>query len=186
MEDKGKSFESATFAGGCFWCTEAVFKRLKGIVEVKSGYSGGEIDNPNYEQVSTGNTKHAETIQIKFDPQIITYERLLDIFWATHNPTTLNQQGNDIGSEYRSVIFFHNEKQKQEAEDSKKKMDKSGNFRDKIVTEIVPFEKFYDAESYHQNYYEKNQNNQYCSIVINPKIEKLIKEFNEDLKEKYK
>lgn len=179
-------FEIATFAGGCFWCTEEVFKRLKGVSSVISGYTGGEMDNPNYEQVSSGRTKHAEAVQIKFDTKIISYDRLLDIFWATHNPTTLNKQGADVGTQYRSVIFYHSDEQKEKIEKSKDKMDKSGKFNNQIVTEVVPFEKFYDAESYHQNYYDKNQDAPYCSIVINPKIEKLIKEFNEDLKEEYK
>lgn len=180
------NFEIATFAGGCFWCTEAVFKRLKGIKSVVSGYAGGNVENPKYDQVSGGKTNHAEAIQITFDPKIILYDRLLEIFWATHNPTTLNRQGYDIGSEYRSVIFYHSDTQKEKAQESKKKMDRSGKFKDDIVTDIVPFINFYDAESYHQNYYEKNKGNPYCSIVINPKIEKLIKEFNSDLKEEYK
>ncbi len=183
---KDGQYELATFAGGCFWCTEAVFKRLKGVKSVVSGYSGGEIENPSYLQVSSGKTNHAEVVQIKFDPSIISYDRLLDIFWATHNPTTLNRQGADMGSQYRSVIFCHNEKQKEKALNSKEKMDKSGKFKDRIVTDIVPFTNFYNAEPYHQNYYENNINNPYCTIVIDPKIEKLIREFNEDLKDEYK
>ncbi|MEK7573407.1 MAG: peptide-methionine (S)-S-oxide reductase MsrA [Patescibacteria group bacterium] len=185
MNIKG-NFETATFAGGCFWCTEAVFKRLKGVEKVISGYAGGDVENPNYEQVSGGGTKHAEAIQVKFDPKIISYDRLLDIFWATHNPTTRNQQGADVGTQYRSVIFYHSDEQKEKALKSKEKMDQSGKFKDQIVTEVAPFDNFYDAESYHQNYYDKNQDAPYCNVVINPKIEKLIKEFNEDLKEEYK
>lgn len=179
-------FETATFAGGCFWCTEAIFKRLKGVKSVVSGYAGGETDNPSYSEVSMGLTNHAEAVQIEFDPKIVTYDRLLDIFWATHDPTTPNRQGADIGTQYRSVIFYHNGEQKEKAEKSKEKMDKSGALTNKIVTEITKFSNFYDAESYHQNYFEKNQDAPYCSLVINPKIEKLIKEFNGDLKEEYK
>lgn len=182
---KNKKLETATFAGGCFWCTEAIFKRLKGIESVICGYTGGKVDNPNYDQVSMGNTNHAEAVQIKFDPDTISYDRLLDIFWATHNPATLNRQGADVGTQYRSAIFYNNNEQKNKALKSKEKMDKLGKFRDKIITEIVPFVDFYDAESYHQNYYDKNLGNPYCSIVINPKIEKLIKEFNADLKEEF-
>lgn len=180
------NFETATFAGGCFWCTEAIFKRLKGVTSVISGYTGGNVNNPSYEQVSSGTTMHAEAVQVKFDPKIISYDRLLDIFWATHNPTTLNKQGADTGVQYRSVIFYHNLAQKDKAEKSKEAMNSSGRFRDQIITELVSFDKFYYAESYHQNYYEKNFGNSYCSIVINPKIEKLIREFNRDLKEEYK
>lgn len=183
MEIKSKM---ATFAGGCFWCTEAIFKRLKGVLKVTSGYTGGDVENPNYSLVSEGGTNHAEAVQIEFDPQVISYERLLDIFWATHNPTTLNRQGADIGTQYRSSIFYHDDSQREKAENSKEKLDNSGKFRDKIVTEIVPFKNFYGAENYHQNYYERNQDAPYCSLVINPKIEKLIRDFNENLKEEYK
>lgn len=179
--------EVATFGGGCFWCTEAVFKRLKGVSSVTSGYAGGNIENPSYNQVFSGETNHAEAIQVEFDPNVISYEKLLDIFWVTHDPTTLNRQGPDVGTEYRSVIFYHSAEQKNIAQKSKEKLEKSNHFRARIVTEIVPFTNFYKAEDYHQNYYEKNHDiNPYCTIVIDPKIEKLIHECNEDVKEGYK
>ena len=170
--------ETATFAGGCFWCTEAVFQRLKGVQSIVSGYAGGNVENPTYSQVSSEETGHAEGVQVTFDPSVISYEKLLDIFWAIHDPTSLNRQGADVGTDYRSVIFYHNDKQKELAFASKKPS---------FVTEIVPFTNFYKAEDYHQNYYNKNKDiNPYCSIVINPKIEKLVHEFNEDVKEEYK
>lgn len=172
--------EQATLAAGCFWCTEAIFKRLKGVKSVISGYSGGKRDNPNYQQVSTGTTGHTEAIQISFDPQIISYQALLDIFWHTHNPTTINQQGADIGTQYRSVIFYHNNKQKQQALESKKTIQKE--FKKPIVTEIVPFENFYKAEANHQEYYDKNPNYPYCQLVIAPKIQKLLKDYAAELK----
>ncbi|MBI2028032.1 MAG: peptide-methionine (S)-S-oxide reductase MsrA [Candidatus Levybacteria bacterium] len=178
------NLETATLGGGCFWCTEAIFKRLKGVVSVMSGYAGGtggENSNPSYDQVSMGTTGHAESIQIKFDPSIISYEKILDVFFATHDPTTLNRQGADIGTQYRSIIFYHSAKQKQSAEESKEKLEKSAKFNSKIVTEILPFSTFYKAEEYHQSFYEKNQTSAYCQIVINPKIQKLLKEFKNDV-----
>ena len=178
--------EKATFAGGCFWCTEAIFKRLKGVTAIISGYSGGKKESPSYTAVSSGATGHAEAIQLTFDSNIISYSRLLDIFWATHDPTTLNRQGTDSGTQYRSVIFYHDETQKKDAEASLAKMDASGKMKSKIVTEIVPFENFYKAEDYHQNFYENNQGALYCSLVIDPKIQKLITEFNSDIKDEYK
>ena len=178
--------DTATFAGGCFWCTEAIFKRLKGVVSVTPGYSGGKTDNPHYDEVSTGSTGHAEAVQIKFDPLIIPYQRLLEVFWHTHNPTTMNQQGNDVGTQYRSMILYHTDEQKKLAEKSKEDIEKSGEYKDPIVTEIQPFEKFYTAEEYHKNYYENNQSAPYCTFVINPKIQKLLKEFGNDVKEEYK
>lgn len=177
--------EVATLAGGCFWCTEAIFKPLKGVMSVKSGYAGGSKENPSYEEVSEGSTKHAETIQITFNPNIIPYEKLLDIFWATHNPTTLNRQGNDIGAQYRSAIFYHNDEQRQKALKSKEEIEKSEMYKDKVVTEIVPFTNFYKAEGYHQNYYDRNQEYPYCQFVVNPKIQKLLKEFKKEVKEEY-
>lgn len=183
MSDQAKV---ATFGGGCFWCTEAVFKRLKGVSNVVSGYSGGKRENPSYDQVSTGTTGHAEAVQVTFDPSIISYDKLLAIFWATHDPTTLNRQGTDVGTQYRSVIFYHNEEQKKKAVASKEQMEQSGKFSKDIVTEIVPFEKFYTAEEYHQDYYDANRYAPYCSLVIDPKIEKLLKEFNDDVNEEYK
>ncbi len=176
----------ATFGGGCFWCAEAVFRRLKGVKEIVSGYSGGYKDNPTYEEVSSGTTGYAECIQITFDPKIISYEKLLKVFFATHNPTTLNQQGADVGTQYRSVVFYHDENQKKLAEGSLKEAEKESHYKDKFVTKIEEFKKFYPAESYHQEYYEYNKNNFYCSIVIDPKIQKLLEEFSEDIKEEYK
>lgn len=176
----------ATLAGGCFWCTEAIFKRLKGITKVLPGYAGGTIVDPTYEQVCSGNTGHAEAIQIEFDPFVIPFEKILDIFWHTHNPTTLNQQGNDIGTQYRSVIFYHDEVQKKIAEKSKEDIDKSGLYQDPVVTEIVPFTNFYLAEDYHKNYFDRNKDKSYCTFVIDPKIHKLLKEYADDVKNEYR
>lgn len=179
-----KELETATFAGGCFWCTEAVFKRLKGVDSVESGYTGGSTENPTYQDVSSGNSGHAEAIQITFDPKIISFEKLLDVFWRLHDPTTLNQQGNDFGTQYRSAIFYHNNSQKEIAEKSMEDAQKSGLYKDKFVTEIKPFVKFYIAEEYHQDYYENNKNsNPYCTYVIDPKITKLYKDFKNEVKE---
>lgn len=163
----------ATFGGGCFWCVEAVYQRLDGVKSVASGYAGGKTENPTYEQVCSGLTGHAEVIQIEFDAAKISYEQLLDVFWQAHDPTTLNRQGADRGTQYRSVIFCHNDAQKVAAEKSKQAAQKQ--FRDPIVTEIVPITKFYAAEKYHQDYFNRNRNAPYCSIVIRPKIEKLEK-----------
>lgn len=178
--------EVATFAGGCFWCTEAIFKRLMGVTSVVPGYSGGTVENPSYHAVSSGKTGHAEAIQIEFDPTIIPYEKLLDIFWHTHNPTTINQQGNDIGSQYRSAIFYHTTAQKEIAEKSKQDLEKSAVYPQPIVTEIIPFTHFYLAENYHKNYYDTNQDAPYCTFVIDPKIQKLLKYYSKDVKEEYK
>jgi len=168
------SKEVATLAGGCFWCTEAIFKRLRGVTKVTPGYAGGKTENPTYEQVCSGDTGHAEAIQIEFDPEQIGFETLLDVFWHTHDPTTLNRQGNDVGTQYRSVIFCHSDEQKKAAEKSKKELEKEGYYQDPIVTEIIPFTNFYEAEDYHQNYFENNKNKLYCSIVIAPKIRKIL------------
>jgi len=173
--------ELSTLAGGCFWCTEAIFKRLKGVSRVTSGYSGGKMENPSYEAVSSGSTGHAEAIQIEFDPAVLSYEKLLEVFFKLHDPTTLNQQGADIGTQYRSVIFYHDENQKEVAEKIKAAMQKL--YKDPIVTEIVPYSNFYSAEGYHQDYYAKNSQAGYCRIVIDPKITKLYKEFKEVTKE---
>ena len=173
------SKEIATFGGGCFWCTEAIFKSIKGVKKVVSGYSGGNVENPSYELVSTNSSGHAEAVQITFDTKIITYNDLLYIFLKTHNPTTLNRQGADVGTQYRSVIFYHDE-QKKVAE---KAINKAQNeYNEKIVTEIVPFENFYEAENYHQDYYKKNPDKMYCKLVIDPKIQKLKKDFKKYLK----
>jgi peptide-methionine (S)-S-oxide reductase len=177
--------EMATLANGCFWCSEAIFKRLKGVKSVLPGYAGGLVKNPSYDQVCTGKTGHAEAIQIEFDPKDITFEKILNIFWHTHNPTTLNRQGNDIGTHYRSAVFFHDQKQKELAEKSKKELEKEGVYRDSIVTEIIPFKNFYAAEDYHKNYYEKHQDAPYCSFVIDPKMHKLLQEYGNYLSEEY-
>jgi peptide-methionine (S)-S-oxide reductase len=181
MNDKNK-YETATFGAGCFWCTEAVFQRLKGVVKVESGYSGGSVPNPTYEAVCTGKTGHAECTQIYFDPKIISFKELLEVFWKTHDPTTLNKQGADVGTQYRSVIFYHNEEQKLLAEKYKHELDSAKIWNDPIVTEISPLKIFYKAEDYHQNYYNQNGNQPYCSFVITPKIEKFKKVFAEKLK----
>jgi peptide-methionine (S)-S-oxide reductase len=181
-----KQLEVATFAGGCFWCTDAVFKRLKGVVSVVSGYTGGNRENPSYEQVSTGATGHAEAIQVRFDPKVISYEKLLDVFWATHDPTTLNQQGYDIGTQYRSAIFYHDEDQKTASFASKKKLEEKHVYESPIVTEISPLTGFYPAENEQQDFYDTNKQAPYCRVIIDPKIKKLFKSFTEDVKEEYK
>lgn len=178
------SLQTATFGTGCFWCTEAIFKRLNGVVKVEAGYSGGKVENPTYEEVCTGTTGHAEVTQITYDPSIISYDELLEVFWKTHDPTTLNRQGNDVGPQYRSVIFYHNEEQKQLAEKYKAELNKSGAWDKPIVTEITPFTNFYPAEKYHQNYYDNNPAQPYCSFVITPKVEKFEKVFKDKLKNK--
>jgi peptide-methionine (S)-S-oxide reductase len=174
--------EIATFAGGCFWCTEAVFLELKGVQSVVSGYIGGQTLNPTYEEICNGDTGHAEAIQITFDPEIISFGELLEIFFATHDPTTLNRQGNDIGTQYRSEIFYHNEEQKKLSEGYIALMTRKNTFGKPIVTQISPASKFYDAEKYHQNYYNQNKTQGYCSFVITPKIEKLKKMYQDKLK----
>lgn len=182
-----KKLEVATFAGGCFWCTEAIFKRLKGVTSVISGYANGKMENPSYEDVSTGETDAAEAVQITFDSLITSYNKLLDVFWATHDPTSLNRQGGDVGTQYRSAIFYMDEEQKKLAIASRNKMEKSGEMEGNVVTEIKPLKKFYTAEEYHQNYYEKNKYlNPYCTLVINPKIKKLLTKFGSEVKEEYK
>jgi len=173
----------ATFANGCFWCTEAIFEELKGVISVESGYTGGATENPTYEQVSHYETGHAEAAQIVYDTSVITYDELLEVFWQTHDPTTLNRQGNDVGTQYRSAIFYHNDEQKQKAEKYKSELDKSGAWDKPIVTEIVPLTTFYGAEQYHQQYYELNKNkNPYCAVVIRPKLDKFRKVFASKLK----
>jgi len=182
VKDMSSNKETATFGSGCFWCTEAVFQRLKGVEDVKSGYSGGDVENPTYQQVCNGNTGHAEVIQITYDPSVISFEELLEVFWKTHDPTTLNRQGNDVGTQYRSVIFYHTSQQKELAELYKKKLDAAKVYNNPIVTEIYPFRKFYPAENYHQDYYDNNSNQPYCSFVITPKLEKFEKVFKDKLK----
>lgn len=175
--------DTATFANGCFWCTEAIFEQLEGVVSATSGYTGGEVPNPTYKEVCTGTTGHAECLQIVYDPKKISFDELLEVFWETHDPTTLNRQGNDVGTQYRSGIFYHNEEQKQKAESYKAALDKSGAFDNPIVTEITPFSAFYPAEDYHQQYFDNNENNNpYCRIVIRPKVDKFRKVFKDKLK----
>ncbi len=174
--------QKATFGMGCFWCTEAIFQRLKGVTEVKSGYEGGDVPNPTYEEVCSGTTNHAEVSEITFDPTKISYTELLEVFWKNHDPTTLNRQGADVGTQYRSVVFYHNEEQKTTAEKYKAELNKAKAFSKPIVTTVVKAEKFYVAENYHQDYFIKNGEQPYCRLVILPKMEKLEKLFKSKLK----
>ncbi len=176
-------FDTATLAGGCFWCTEAIFKRLKGVTSVTSGYAASKVENPSYEEVCSGRTGAAEANQITYDPSVISYDKLLEIFWHMHDPTTLNRQGNDIGTQYRSAIFYHNDEQKQIALASKEALEKSGSYKKPVVTEIVPFTNFYPAEDYHNDYYDRNRSQPYCLVVIDPKVQKLLKEYRNDVKD---
>lgn len=178
-----KNLEKATFGAGCFWCVEAIYEIVEGVEHVESGYSGGHVKNPSYKEVTSGQTGHAEVARIHFDPDVISYKELLEVLWHTHNPTTLNRQGNDVGPQYRSAIFYHNEEQKRIAEASLKKTDESDLWEDPIVTEIQPLENYYAAENYHQDYFENNSNAGYCSIVIAPKVAKFKKEFSHLLKD---
>lgn len=179
--------ETATLAGGCFWCTESIFKRLRGVTSVTPGYTGGTTPNPSYAEVCTGTTGHAEAVQIVFDPRIISYTQLLDVFFHLHNPTTINQQGNDVGTQYRSAIFYHSDKQKRDAENMLKMIDSEHIYESPIVTEIVPFTEFFPAEESHKNYYEKNSYQAYCQYVIDPKLSQLMKGYaslvNDDAKQ---
>ena len=175
--------EVATLGSGCFWCTEAVFQRLEGVVKVESGYSGGFVENPSYKDVCTGRTGHAEVTNITYDPKKISFADLLAVFWRTHDPTTVDRQGNDEGPQYRSAIFYHNEKQKEEAEHWKKEVDKAKIYPDPLVTEITPFTNFYKAEAYHQDYYNQNGRQPYCLFVVRPKVEKFEKVFKDKLKQ---
>lgn len=174
--------DTATFGAGCFWCVEAVFQQLKGVEKVVSGYSGGARDNPTYDQVCSGATGHAEVIQVIYNPEVVSYKELLEVFWTVHDPTTLNRQGADVGTQYRSVIYYHSDEQKQLAEHYKKELDASRSFSSPIVTEISPFTKFFSAEKYHQDYYNNNKNQPYCSMVIQPKLDKFKKVFRDKLK----
>ena len=176
------NLETATFGSGCFWCTEAIFLNVDGVTKVESGYSGGKVKNPTYKEVCSGLTGHAEVVQLTFDPEKVSYDQLLEIFWKTHDPTTLNQQGADIGTQYRSVIYYHDEDQKRKAEFYKQRLTEENAFDKPIVTEISPAAKFYKAEDYHQNYYNLNTNAPYCTYVIQPKLEKFRKAFGNVLK----
>ncbi len=179
MSDK---FEVATLGGGCFWCLEAVYQQIEGVEKVVSGYAGGKLENPTYQQVCTGTTGHAEVVQITFDPAIISYEDILYIFWRIHDPTTLNRQGADVGTQYRSAIYYHNDEQRAIAEKSRTETDAAGLRDRSIVTEIAPLNQFYEAEGYHQNYYQDNPYQPYCMAVIDPKIQKFKKQFGDRLK----
>ena len=178
----GIKTDTATFGTGCFWCTEAIFQELKGVLKVTSGYSGGTVKNPSYEDVCSGTTGHAECLQIIYDPKVISFDELLEVFWEAHDPTTLNRQGNDVGTQYRSVIFYHDAEQKKKAEEYKMKLDKSGAYNNPIVTEITAFSHFYPAENYHQDYYRLHGSQPYCTFVIRPKVEKFEKVFQTKLK----
>ncbi|HEY1032804.1 MAG TPA: peptide-methionine (S)-S-oxide reductase MsrA [Flavipsychrobacter sp.] len=178
-----KKLEIATFAAGCFWCVEAQYQQLKGVEKVESGYIGGSVPNPTYKQVCTGNTGHAEACNIFYDPSVISYDELLAAFWTAHDPTQLNRQGNDVGTQYRSAIFYHNDEQKQKAEDYKRKLNEEKAYNDDIVTEISPYSTFYKAEDYHQNYYNDNPSQGYCVFVVKPKLDKFKKVFAGKLKD---
>lgn len=182
IQAQEKKLEEATFGAGCFWCVEAVFELVEGVEHVESGYSGGHVKDPSYREVTTGRTGHVEVARIIYDPSVVSFEVLLEVFWHTHDPTTLNRQGNDIGTQYRSVVFYHNEEQKQIAEASLEKTEASGLWDDPIVTTIEPLKNYYVAENYHQNYYENNPNAGYCSYVIAPKIAKFKKQYKHLLK----
>lgn len=178
-------YDTATFGTGCFWCSEAIFKRVRGVVDVLPGYSGGDEPNPDYKLVSTGKTRYAEVSRIVFNPEVVSYSKLLEVFWKTHDPTTLNRQGADVGPQYRSVIFYHNERQKELAVHYKNELEKAGIWDKPVVTEISPLKNFYKAENYHQDYYKNNPSNAYCNVVITPKIEKFEKLFKDDIKTGY-
>jgi peptide-methionine (S)-S-oxide reductase len=179
---KNNNLELATFGAGCFWCVEAIFQRVDGVEKVVSGYSGGHVKNPSYKEVCNGTTGHAEVCQLSYDPDEVSYDELLEIFWQTHDPTTLNRQGNDVGTQYRSVVYYHNEKQKELAEKYKAELDEADIYNDPIVTEISEFDKMYVAENYHQNYFNENGSQPYCSFVIQPKVDKFKKVFKDKLK----
>jgi len=181
-ESTEHKLEKATLGGGCFWCTEAVFLEIEGVVSVVSGYSGGHVENPSYQQVSTGRSGHAEVIQVTFDPKVISYREILEIFFTMHDPTSLNRQGADVGTQYRSVIFYHSEEQRRVAEGFIKEMNETNVFNLPIVTQLEPFEEFYEAEDYHKNYYNRNKNQGYSRFVIEPKLKKVEKEFKERIK----
>lgn len=176
------AIEQATFGAGCFWCTEAIFQTLNGVFKVESGYMGGHTDKPTYKEVCTGDTGHAEVIQLEFDPEIVAFEELLLVFFKTHNPTTLNQQGNDIGTQYRSVVFYHSQEQKRKANAMIDQLTKELIFDGPIVTEISPISEFYQAEDYHQNYFNQNTSQSYCAFVIQPKLVKFAQQFKEKIK----
>ncbi|MAZ36770.1 peptide-methionine (S)-S-oxide reductase MsrA [Salibacteraceae bacterium] len=174
--------EVTTLGAGCFWCVEAIFQELKGVVKVESGYMGGQIKNPSYKEVCTGRTGHAEVAQISFDSSVISFQEILEVFWQTHDPTTLNRQGADVGTQYRSAIFYHNDEQKRVAEELKSKLNEANAFSNPIVTEIAELDTFYVAENYHQDYYKQNGEQGYCRMVIKPKLDKFHKVFQDKVK----
>lgn len=181
--EEGKTYEVATLGAGCFWCIEAIFQQVNGVIKVESGYAGGAVKNPTYKQICTGKTGHAEVAQITFDPALVSFDEVLEIFWQTHDPTTLNRQGNDVGTQYRSAVFCHNEKQKEKATYYMQKLEESGAFDNPIVTEITALDgNYYPAEKYHQNYFNDNGSQPYCSIVIKPKVDKFQKAFKDKIK----
>ena len=179
--DKENKLQKTTLGGGCFWCTEAIFKELKGIVDIKPGYSGGDVKNPSYKEVCTGNTGHAEVVQITYDPALINFSEILEVHFKTHDPTTLNRQGADVGSQYRSAVFYHTKDQKYTALQIIDQLDKEKIYENPIVTEVIPFEAFYEAEDYHHNYFEQNKNQPYCRFIISPKLDKFKKLFSDKL-----
>lgn len=183
MDTITSKYRQATFGAGCFWCVEAIFQQLEGVVKVESGYAGGKVSSPTYREVCSGETGHAEVIRVYYDPTKVDFETLLAVFWQTHDPTTLNRQGADEGTQYRSVIFYHDEEQKKLAEKYKAELDSSGAFSNPIVTEISPVKNYYTAEAYHQNYYNRNDDEGYCRVVIAPKLEKFKKVFKDKLKQ---
>lgn len=182
MNQKSDRTEVATLGGGCFWCLEPAYADLQGVEDVVVGYSGGSVPEPSYEQVCTGRTGHAEVVQVKFDPQVISYREILEVFFSIHDPTTLNRQGADVGTQYRSVIFYNDDEQRQVAQELMQELEEEGVWDDPIVTQLVPFEDFYKAEDYHQEYYKKNPNQGYCRVVIAPKITKFRKKYSDRLK----
>jgi len=182
LNRQANQLETATLGGGCFWCLEAVYDQLKGVQDVISGYSGGSVNNPSYKQVCTGATGHAEVVQLKFDPQVITFKEILQVFFSIHDPTTLNRQGNDVGTQYRSVIFYHDDKQQSIACDVMKEIERTRIWNRPFVTEVTSFEKFYPAEDYHQEYFENNSQQPYCQVVVAPKVAKFRKQFMDRLK----
>jgi len=179
-----QSLDTTTFGAGCFWCVEAIFEQLDGVISVESGYSGGQVKNPSYKEVCTGTTGHAEVCQIVYNPNVISYIELLEVFWKTHDPTTMNRQGADVGTQYRSSVFYHNDEQRKLAEEMKEKLNAAAIWKDPVITEIVPFHEFYKAEDYHQEYYFQNTSQPYCTAVITPKVEKFRKVFASKLKNK--
>ena len=181
-EGSEKRIDTATFGAGCFWCTEAQFQQLEGVEKVESGYTGGHVENPSYKDVCTGTTGHAEVTNIYYDPSKISFDELLAAFWVAHDPTQLNRQGNDVGTQYRSSVFYHNEEQRKKAEDYKRKLNEEKAYSKDVVTTIEPFVKFYKAEDYHQNYYNENSNQGYCVFVVKPKLDKFKKVFKDKLK----